>query len=182
MGWQIWFILLIAVNILFWWIHTASVKKKLDEYRKEASEHRVRDEKIFRLYGDIESMMDSFEQYVSEVHDEQEQRRMELLETSRQATTLYMQVMQPGSFKQAVPSPLPQPQQREEPTPQPRKEPEQHTQSKLSPRDTQELARLATKGQKVRYLMGKGFNVSDIARELGIGKGEVSLIVDLDKL
>ncbi|MCL2084351.1 MAG: hypothetical protein FWH06_03720, partial [Oscillospiraceae bacterium] len=53
--------------------------------------------------------------------------------------------------------------------------------SRLSDRDKEALGRLATKPQKVRFLMSRGLSVEEVARELDIGKGEILLIADLDK-
>ncbi len=50
----------------------------------------------------------------------------------------------------------------------------------LSQRDRDALDRFPTKAQKVRFLMSRGLPLEDIARELGIGKGEVRLITDLE--
>jgi hypothetical protein len=128
------------------------------------------------------------------VHEELELRRNELLTMSRQATTLYMQAMQPGG----VFTPKPQmedaePAGEEQPREQlaVKKElsgmkkgdvpAEEGKPSRLTPRDCAELDRMTDKRQKIRYLSAKGLNISEMARELNIGKGEIHLILDLDK-
>jgi len=205
-GMGIW-IALAALALLYGFLlfrHAKKTRKQLDDLRRAAREVRDMDEKVYRLYQEIEGMLDNFESYVSEVHDELEARRTEILEMSRQATTLYMQVMQPGVFGSAIgippgdraahsapatsgeepPGLYNQPEPRPEPSgagARKRKEPPKPTSGKLSDREQKELDRLDTKGKKVRFLMGRGFTLDEVARELSIGKGEIQLIVDLDK-
>ena len=53
--------------------------------------------------------------------------------------------------------------------------------SRLSARDREALGRFATKPQQVRFLMGRGLPLEEVAREMGIGTGEVRLIAELEK-
>ncbi|MDR0292711.1 MAG: hypothetical protein LBH95_00970 [Oscillospiraceae bacterium] len=190
--WPIWLAASAAVFIIALVLHEKSVKRRFTEARAELRENRSLDTKIVRLYREIEEMLDSFEAYVGEVHEELESRRNELLTLSRQATTLYMQVMQPGVF---APKPqIEEPQPPQEP-PAREKAPKKETRpgktgdapaeegrpSRLSPRDRAELDRLTGKGRKIRFLTGKGLSLNEVARELDIGKGEIRLILDLDK-
>lgn len=180
--WQVWVAALafgFGITLL---IYALSVKQQFEKVREEQRENRELDAKIFRLYNEIEEMLDSFEAYVSEVHDEMESRRTELIAMSRQATTLYMQVMQPDAY------PPPRPPKPEEPPAEERpvlkkteETPPKEEKSKLSAHDRTELEKLDGKGKKIRFLMGRGLNMSEIARELKIGKGEIRLILDLDK-
>lgn len=199
MWWVPWFIALAVFTLAIHLWQARRTAKKLSEMQTESEQIRSMDEKIFRLYQEIESMLDNFEEYVSEVHEEQEFRRKELLEMSRQATTLYMQVMQPSVYTGLRPplpdsaEPLPELQKAHgyetpetyKPVSQGDKKAEdlrsQVKASKLASRDRLELDRLSTKGQKVRYLMSRGFTIDDVARELELGKGEIKLIVDLEK-
>ncbi|MDR0324700.1 MAG: hypothetical protein LBI19_01225 [Oscillospiraceae bacterium] len=191
--WEIWLAASVAALIIVLILHERSVRRRFKEAQAETRENRALDQKIVRLYREIEEMLDSFEAYVGEVHEELESRRNELLTMSRQATTLYMQVMQPGVFapKPQVeeapppgepPAPLDKPAKKE---PRPSKKGETPAEegkpSRLSQRDRAELDRLPGKGQKIRYLTGKGLTMSEVARELNIGKGEIRLILDLDK-
>lgn len=190
--WEIWLAASVTVLIIVLILHERSIKRRFEETRAEARENREMDQKIVRVYKEIEEMLDSFEAYVGEVHEELELRRNELLAMSRQATTLYMQVMQPGVF-----APKPQTEETPPEDPEPRekavkkppagkkgKEPpaeEEGKPSRLSPRDRASLDKLPGKGQKIRFLTGKGFSLNDVARELNIGKGEIRLILDLEK-
>jgi hypothetical protein len=179
----------IAVFVVVLVLHERSVKRRFEETVADMRENRALDAKIVRLYQEIEEMLESFEDYVGEVHDELESRRNELLNMSRQATTLYLQVMQPGVFapKPVVEQPAPPEEtaKREaaaaEPQPAGKGGEENGKASRLSPREKAALDRLAGKGQKIRYLTGKGFSLNEVARELDIGKGEILLILDLDK-
>ncbi|MDR1692658.1 MAG: hypothetical protein LBR72_04805 [Oscillospiraceae bacterium] len=173
--WQVWVAAFAFGAALL--LYALSVRKQFVQLREEAREAREMDAKIYRLYNEIEEMLDSFEAYVSEIHDEMESSRNELVAMSRQATTLYMQVMQPDAYPKPKPVEEPKPEKTEKPTPPPARE----EKSKLSQRDLAELGKLEGKGKKIRFLMGRGLNMGEIARELKIGKGEIRLILDLDK-
>lgn len=180
--WQVWVAALALGFTITLLIYALSVKRQFEKVREEQKETRELDAKIFRLYNEIEEMLDSFETYVSEVHDEMESRRNELVAMSRQATTLYMQVMQPDAY------PPPRPPKPEDPPAEERpalkktdETPPKEEKSKLSARDLMELGKLGSKGKKIRFLMSRGLNMSEIAREMKIGKGEIRLILDLDK-
>ena len=187
--WEIWLAASVTVLVIVVVLHERSIRRRFTQAQAETQENRAMDRKIVRLYKEIEEMLDSFEEYVGEVHEEMESRRSELLTMSRQATTLYMQVMQPGVFAskpQAEEEPPPEPREKagkKEPRPAKKGEPpaEEGKTSRLSQRDRAELDRLTGKGQKIRYLTGKGLNMNEVARELDIGKGEIRLILDLDK-
>ncbi|MDR1669755.1 MAG: hypothetical protein LBR76_07345 [Oscillospiraceae bacterium] len=186
--WQVWVAALAFVFSLTMLIFALSVRKRLQKMREEQKETRELDAKIFRLYNEIEEMLDSFEAYVGEVHDEMESRRSEMVAMSRQATTLYMQVMQPDAYPVRPPAKPEEPAREEAPRPPAGKAekaekapPPKEEKSKLSPRDLVELGKLNSKGKKIRFLMGRGLNMSEIAREMKIGKGEIRLILDLDK-
>ena len=192
MWYYIWLGAAFVLLVIIWILHGRSVKRRFEEARAETRENRALDQKIMRVYKELEEMLDSFEAYVGEVHEELELRRNELVTMSRQATTLYMQVMQPGVF---APKPSPEePPPEEEPREQrpAKKEPRggkngkkgeagEGKPSRLSPRDRAELERMTDKRRKIRYLSGKGLSISEMARELDIGKGEIHLILDLDK-
>jgi hypothetical protein len=189
--WYIWLAASVAVLVTALVLHEKSIKRRFDEAQSEVRANRALDAKIVRLYQEIEEMLDNFEAYVGETHEELELRRSELLNMSRQATTLYMQVMQPAVFAprpqpEAVPPPE-EPAQHETPYKEPQSgkkasaAEEDGKPSRLSPRERADLDRLPGKGQKIRFLTGKGFTLSEVARELGIGKGEILLILDLDK-
>ena len=189
--WEIWLAGAVLLFALALCLHERSVKKRFRRAFDELRENRELDAKIFRLYQDIEGMLDSFEEYVGEAHSEMESRRTELLSLSRQATTLYMQVMQPDAY----PPPSREREEPREPSPanapaskKPREEnapaaekPQKNDRSKLSARDRAELEKKTGKEQKIRFLINRGLDIIEIARELNIGKGEVRLILDLDK-
>ncbi len=182
--WQVWVAALALGFGITLLIYALSVKRQFEKVREEQRENRELDAKIFRLYNEIEEMLDSFEAYVSEVHDEMESRRTELIAMSRQATTLYMQVMQPEAYpKPPRPEEASAAKEERPAVTKPEKEdaPPKEEKSKLSARDRTELGKLDGKGKKIRFLMGRGLNMSEIARELKIGKGEIRLILDLDK-
>ena len=201
MPWYFWMLLSLQF-IIFAWLISISRRPK---QTPESGGAPVREDKILRLYEQIEEMLDSFEEYVGEVHTQLEEKRVELIELNRQAQVVYMQALE--SAKTAVPAAAPvyvpepenilaaQPVQAASPPPPPepivtRVKPKHETvngggatpkRSRLSDKDREALGRFATKPQKVRFLMSRGMSVDEVARELDIGKGEVVLITDLDK-
>ncbi len=171
------------------------VMRRLDSVEGSPASDR-REEKIFRLYSEIESMMDSFEEYVGEVHEELERERAELAELSRRASSLYMQaedrVLNLSEYTQGnepsggAPRRSAAPESPLAPGGRMSGAPGQENsgnkrESRLSSRDRSTLSGLKTKSQKVRFLMSRGLSLEEVARELGIGKGEVKLIADLEK-
>jgi hypothetical protein len=166
--------------------------KKTQEATPEYQE-----DKVFQLYTKIEDMLDSFEEYVREMHVGLEEKRQELIELNRQAQVVYMQAMtaaqsqipvggmggQPPAMPVGAPDHIvPRATEPVAPTISPKPEKNgKSTPSRLTDKDKESLGRLATKPQKVRYLMSRGFSLDEVAKELDIGRGEVILIADLDK-
>ena len=130
-----------------------------------------REEKLFKLFDELEGMMNSFEEYVGEVHTELEQKRAELTELSQKASTIYAQIE--DRLSQTQP-----PKEQEADS---GKMPANKKSARLGAVDRKAVNGFATKPQKIRFLMSRGFSLDEVARELDIGKGEVKLIVDLDK-
>jgi TolA-binding protein len=177
--------------------------------RKPPAEARAeqREERLTELYGHIEELMDVFESYVEEVRQDFERERAALAELSRQAAALYARGPEtaaapvPTAEPVAVPPAAPGGAQ---PAPAPaasggvnapvirpaafpafdaeaEKGRKTEPPSRLSGRDKAALGRFATKPQKVRFLMSRGLALDEVARELGIGWGEVRLIAELEK-
>jgi hypothetical protein len=182
-----------GVNIILWIVTLRYVRKSGKD--KEQNPAADREARVFKLYQEIESMLDSFEQYVPEVHEELERERAALNETARQAQVLLMQAMEKAAAMKKLAAPPPAPPEEKEPSsdaPRPRgRKPKappsgdapepKPSDERLSERDRKTLAGLETKAKRVRFLMSRGFAVDEIARELNIGIGEVRLITDLDK-
>ncbi len=156
----------IALFVILW-RRTAKMNSPTD--RREAS--------VFKLYEEIESMLDSFEDYVREVHEGFEAERARLDELFRQVSLLHGQLGErvPISY---VPPPVSAPEARPA---EPAAEPTAPPPSRLSQKDRDTLDKMGKKSQKVRFLMSRGLSLDEVARELGIGKGEVRLIADLEK-
>jgi hypothetical protein len=166
--------------VFFFLQRQGKTQEKTPEYQEE---------KIFQLYTQIEDMLDSFEEYVREMHIGLEEKRQELIELNRQAQVVYMQVMSvqsqiPVAVPQPVPQPIAEPDDVTPLKPEKAEMPAKMTKdipSRLTDKDKEALGRFATKPQKVRYLMSRGLSLDEVAKELDIGKGEVILIADLDK-
>jgi len=190
MPWYAW--LLVSLQVVSFVFFFLQRPKKTQEDTREYQE-----DKIFQLYSQIEEMLDSFEEYVREMHIGLEEKRQELIELNRQAQVVYMQIMSTqshmmggtGGLPPALPIRSPD-QPAAEPLPtapiKPEKadingKPPKEAPSRLTDKDKEALGRLATKPQKVRYLMSRGLSLDEVAKELDIGRGEVILIADLDK-
>lgn len=180
MPWYAW--LLIALQcVCLIWLYVLNNKLK----KKEESTADGREDKIFKLYGEIEEMLDSFESYVGEMHTQLEDKRTELIELNRQAQVVYLQALE-GS-RQTEPENILAAKSAAAPAPavvhraDSVKKPDEKYRSRLTDKDKESLGRFATKPQKVRFLMSRGLSIDEVARELDIGKGEVLLIADLDK-
>lgn len=173
-------VLMLVLAVIF----ARYVIRRLDSIESSPVSDR-REEKIFKLYSEIESMLDSFEEYVGEVHEELEREREELGELSRRASSLYLQTAdsfaQFSGYPQAQEHPRHGEGQPQAPQSDAHEISENKRGSRLSSRDRSALGGLKTKSQKVRFLMSRGLSLEEVARELGIGKGEVRLIADLDK-
>jgi hypothetical protein len=173
-----------ALNILLWWLLWKELKKTREQ-AKNGGAGPERETRVFKLYQEIEGMLDSFDQYVAEVHEELETERAALNETSRQAQLVLLQAMEKAAAieKLSVPPVTPESAEnsaarKEENVKAPETKP---VISRLSDRDRQTLGRMETKAKRVRFLMSRGLAVDEVARELDIGIGEVRLIADLDR-
>ncbi len=183
MPWFAWVLIgiLLLINIT---LGIALTRKKPDAKPQNS------EERIFLLYQQIEEMLDSFEDFVSEMHASLDEKRSELLELNRQAQVMYRQTLEMSRPTPAPPpsvAPMPEPsdlmQASDLPKPKAaaRREKPDAKPSRLTDKDKEALGRLATKPQKVRYLMSRGMSLEEVAKELDIGKGEVILIAELDK-
>jgi len=157
-----------------------------------------REARLVELYGHVEELMDVFEAYIDEVRQDVEKDRAELTELSRQAAVIYTRIadtqrVESGELRVESADKTPAPQlltpskggpprivRPAHPAPLPNSQ-LSTLNSQLSPRDLEELGRFATKPQKVRFLMGRGLALEDVARALGVGTGEVRLIAELEK-
>lgn len=173
-------LLMLVLALLF----ARHIIRRLDNIENGPPADR-REETIFKLYSEIESMLDSFEEYVGEVHEEIEGEREELNELSRRASAIFLQsegtLRQLSGYSQSPAPRQPEPQRPERAEAATRPDDDPPRSARLSARDRTTLGTLKTKSQKVRFLMSRGLALEEVARELNIGKGEVKLIADLDK-
>lgn len=181
----------VTLNLVIWLLtlrYWRGAEKKKNK-KNDTPGTAEREARVFKLYQEIEGMLDSFEQYVTEVHEELERERTALHETSRQAHVMLMQSMEKAAAIEklaAAPPPPPpvsaSPEKKTQDAKEKEKVPETKTpRSRLSDRDRQTLDKLESKSKRVRFLMSRGFAVDEVARELDIGIGEVRLIADLDR-
>ena len=209
----------LAVSLLLWLPLWTYVRRKLNELKPKADAGE-KEARVFKLYQEIESMLDSFDQYVDEVHKDLEEERAALTEISRQSQIVFLQAMEQVTLIHQAQATQRQAQQMPQPDLEPLLEdapaayytpsggksragdratpmaepppvkrtvarpgslPEPPKDSRLTDKERQTLTQLETKAKRVRFLMSRGFAVDEVARELGIGIGEVRLIADLER-
>ena len=143
----------------------------------------AREARLNQLYGNLESLMDAFESYVGKVRRDLEKERASLEELSRQARAGIARTAAPPPDIQTRPQPVSIRQNppagaipiaARPPAPKPQKA------TPLPQRGIVELGPYSTKPQRARFLIDRGFSPQDVARELGIGTGEVKLITGLE--
>ena len=135
------------------WFAKSSAARQLQE--KEA--------KLFKLYQHVEDLMDGFEEYVSEAN---EQLVREKIQINKQAEDLLAKAKELVS-KQEMPI-VPNVPLVELP-----EVPAAEDIGKRQP---------ISNSQKIVTLWHEGMNEEEICRELGLGKGEVTLVLRLMKL
>ena len=171
--------------------YVLSAVARMNEAAKASQGSAEREARLLELYGHVEEVMDVFESYIEEVRRDVEKERAALTEMSRQAAALFSRASaiaaaaehQPASVAAVAAAAPPRYEQppRHEPPPVPKTTPAPAVKSHLSSKDREALGRFATKPQRVRFLMGRGLPLEEVARELGIGTGEVRLIAELEK-
>jgi DNA-binding NarL/FixJ family response regulator len=168
-----WAIAALAVcQLLLSWF----VIRKIRKLTAVSQEQTDKETRVFKLYAEIESMLDSFEQYVSEVHSQMENERTGMTELSRRSQVALLQGMERLTSVEKMMSPA-----QDVPAPPPPPEIVPPSSSRLPTKDKQNLDKLEGKNKKVRFLMSCGLSVDEVAKELDIGIGEVRLIVDLNR-
>jgi membrane protein involved in colicin uptake len=195
MPWYSWLVFIAIQIAVIIWVRGAVKRLKSDQNQMESPDSRQ--EKLIRLYQQIEEMLDSFEEFVGEVHGQLDGKRAELIELNRQAQVIYLQVLEASSRQAEEAARVVYEPEAALPPEAPvrkaaagrvikqgewgKKADGTQKQSRLSDRDKETLGSLSTKPQKVRFLMSRGMSLEEVARELDIGKGEVLLITDLNK-
>ncbi|MCL2748069.1 MAG: hypothetical protein FWE59_05370 [Oscillospiraceae bacterium] len=130
---------------------------------KAADGFQSREARLISLYGHVEELMDVFENYIEEVRQDVEKERAAMTEMTRQvASFVHADCAAPMAHHtakdegfRALSQPLP-------PVPPVPPHPD-------------------SKPARARALMGRGLPLGEVARELGIGTGEVRLIAELDR-
>jgi Mg2+ and Co2+ transporter CorA len=188
-----------TVFILAIWsyVQIRSLRRELRRTREQLHQNG-REQKLLSAYANIEDLFDSFEEFVRETRGELERDRRELMELSRQATAIYVRVIEQEPLVYTPPPPLPEPPppvMAEEPAKpkaaakpktsaaKPKAAPpaqampgETAAHRILTAENRESLQRFANKNQKIRYLLTLGLSQGDVARELDIGVGEVRLV------
>jgi hypothetical protein len=130
------------------WFYGRVTRKKADTGSAE------KEQRLYRLYQNIEDMMSSFEEYAEEAKKEIGEG-LEKLKTALSET-------------QSAPV-------------QPVRQPEHPARAEKAVKKPQEEIKLKNE-ERILQLMQRGMSKSEIARELGLSIREVSLIVDIKKI
>jgi hypothetical protein len=151
-------------------------KREKNRNNPDVKLFKEREEKIFRLYQNIEDLMDGFEEYVEEMKlelfREIKEVRVELSQEKESVLAIAKESV--SQSKLVVPAKAP-------------KNSKTSKSSKASKSDTMDSASLpqvdgkSGRIDKVNELIDKGLSVDDIARKLNMGKGEVKLIYQIHK-
>ena len=129
----------------------------------DVSDYKQREERLFKLYQNIEDLMDGFEEYVEEVREDL------LQEISEKKKELYEELHTPK-----VDAVIPEVNAKEI-----YNSPNNNTLKNSSNPVNDTGNSKSTKIHMVNELLNEGMSVDDIARKLNIGKGEIKLIIQL---
>jgi len=185
--------LTLFVLAIWSYVQIRSLRREIRRTREQLFQSG-REQKLLSAYANIEDLFDSFEEFVRETRGELERDRRELTELSRQATAIYVRVIEHEPVVQTQPAAAPvepPPMIVEEPAaaPKPRARTSQAKPKAAVPKAVSEavhtvltaenresLQRFTNKNQKIRFLLTLGLSQGDVARELDIGVGEVRLV------
>ena len=148
------FVLLCAVVLLY-----ARLKKPAKQEENPLSE---REKKLFTLYQHLEDMMNSIEEYVEDARKKIQQDKDEI-------TTLC------ARMEKAHEKIRPEAPREAEEKPAQEAKPQRKEKAALS------LAGSLSKSEMVKKLKEEGYDEDGIARELEISRGEVALILGINK-
>ena len=141
------FLILLAIKFMF------PKKKKQDDDAK--------DEKLLRLYRQIEDMLESFEEYVNEVKKELANDKETIqasLDTYEQNMNEKIKKLEAVNFKEEV------------------VKLNQTKKSKSSGNKSDKLSR----NEQVKQMYSDGMSLNDIAKKLNLTSGEIKLIIDVN--
>ncbi len=138
--------------------------------KKKGEEIKQKEQRLFLLFENLEEMMDDMEGYVQTVRDEFSLDRVKMDE-------MLVQMEQFKSIMEEQKQQPPQPEKPKSKRGRPRKNP-----ADAMPKDEPTRPVLVkSKQERVHELMALGLKEEGIAKTLGISKGEVSLIMGMQK-
>jgi len=153
-----WYLFAIFVFALIY-ILILLYSKHISRKYPDISEYKQREERLFKLYQNIEDLMDSFEEYVEEVREsllkDIEEKRKEIKEELNNQKTLV-------PFTENLPAKVD------------KKAKENKPDNNNKPRS------MTDKISMINQLLEEGLPVEDIAKKLDMGKGEIKLILQLN--
>ena len=158
------FALLLVLLLLYWRlivIPRGRKPKNDDVLEKE----REKEERLFRLYQNIEEMMDNFEGYIEDTREQMESLKAESARQADKAAELLRRVETTEAKAIAAVAAL-RPKERPEPS-------HSDQEAVAKPQD----GKRGAKQDAIRDLLNKGMTVEQIAQKLELSINEVRLVV-----
>ena len=127
-----------------------------------------KEKKLFRLYQNIEDMLNGLEEYIEEVKADIAKEKEESAKTEEKIDAIYQKIVDASNAFEQEQAKLNESKEKE-------------TERKISREESGIPPQKMSKHGKVLYLQAKGLNEDTIAKELGISHGEVALILGIQK-
>jgi hypothetical protein len=158
---------LIAILILLVWRIVSAQKGKRSVSDEEATLEKEKEERLFRLYQNIEEMMDNFESYIEDTRAQMETMKGEIQQQAGSINGLLNRVEATEASARAAVAAL---RTTEKPD-------DKHDSPQAGAAPQEEPTKMKTRQDTVRELLGKGNTVEQIAQKLELSINEVRLIV-----
>lgn len=133
---------------------------------EEAGREKEKEERLFRLYQNIEEMMDNFEGYIEDTRAQMETMKTEIQQQAASMNELLARVESTEASARTAVAAIKIPEKREP-----------GNESRKDAKPAEEPAKRGTHQEAVRELLSKGQTVEQIARKLELSINEVRLIV-----
>lgn len=162
------FVLLCVLLILYRFMIIGAKQKLTKESDEDAAAKKEKEERLFRLYQNMEEMMDNFEAYIEETRESVEAAKADM---RRQAQTISDLIARAEATEMNARNATAMLRHTDKPA-EPKKEA-----VAAAPAAAEEGSRRATKQDAIRELLAKGLTVEQIAQRLELSINEVRLVV-----
>jgi predicted transposase/invertase (TIGR01784 family) len=162
------FALICVLLIIYWRVVLVQKGKRAEAQNEEVGKEREKEERLFRLYQNMEEMMDNFEAYIEDTRDQVEAVKPQMQQQADKINDLLRRVEATEASARSAVAALHAPEKTEQ-----KKEPEVANNGKPA----EEPPRRNSKQEAIRELLSKGFTVELIAQKLELSINEVKLVV-----